>query len=193
MFRLTLAALMAFSCWQFGSVGMIQAKAWLAPVLIENAWKQSLASGNPTRPWSWADTWPVAKLSVPSLGIEQYVLAGANGASLPFGPGHVSGSASPGHTGTIAIAAHRDTHFWFLDQLGPGDEIQLESWAQPAQRFAVIDRAIVDARERGIEPDARLSELILVTCEPTNAFSYRGPYRLIVTAEAVPLAPSVRS
>lgn len=186
MLRFALVALMAMSVWQFGNVGMIQAKAWLAPVLIENAWKQSLESRKPTRPWTWADTWPVAKLTVPSLSIEQYVLSGANGASLPFGPGHVLSSARPGEAGTIAIAAHRDTHFWFLDQLGPGDEIQLETWAGPRQRFVVADVAVIDTREQAFRQRSTNSELILVTCQPTNAFSYRGPHRLIVAARALP-------
>ena len=29
------------------------------------------------KPWPWADTWPVARLVVPSLGIDQIVLEGA--------------------------------------------------------------------------------------------------------------------
>lgn len=189
-----MAALTAIALWQFGGAGVIHAKAWLTPVLIERAWHKmreedgladgDLADGGMVRPWPWADTWPVAKLSVPSLGIEQYVLAGANGASLPFGPGHISGSAQPGETGTIAIAGHRDTHFRFLERLSSGDEIHLKTTDQGVQVFAVSHRAIVDARTQGIEPATTDSELVLVTCEPTNAFTYRGPYRLVVTAAA---------
>ena len=52
------------------------------------------------------------------------------------------------------------------------------------QRFTVSSSAIVDARKQDIELAMAGSELILVTCEPTNAFSYRGPYRLVVTADA---------
>ena len=179
-----MAALIAVALWQFGSAGVIHAKAWLAPVLIERAWQKSREENDRVRPWPWADTWPVAKLTVPSLGIEQYVLAGANGASLPFGPGHVFGSAQPGEPGTIAIAGHRDTHFRFLELLGTGDEVHLSSADQGEQVFIISHRTIVDARKQGIEPATTGSELILVTCEPTNAFSSRGPYRLVVTAAA---------
>ncbi len=182
MLRLTMAALMAIALWQFGGAGVIHAKAWLAPVLIERAWQKTLEEDDIAKPWPWADTWPVAKLTVPTLGIEQYVLAGANGASLPFGPGHIFGSALPGDGGTIVIAGHRDTHFRFLELLGVGDEIRLSSTDHGEQVFTVHDRTIVDARKQGIEPAMTGSELVLVTCEPTSAFSSRGPYRLVVTA-----------
>jgi len=35
-------------------------------------------------------------LQIPALSVDQFVLHGANGASLPFGPGHLSGTALPG-------------------------------------------------------------------------------------------------
>lgn len=177
-----MGALTAIALWQFGGAGLVHAKAWLAPVLIEGAWQKTLEAGHMVRPWPWADTWPVAKLTVPTLGIEQYVLSGANGASLPFGPGHIHGSALPGNMGTIAIAGHRDTHFRFLERLNAGDEIQLINTDQHVQVFTVRHRTIVDARKQGIEPATTGSELILVTCQPTSTFSYRGPFRLVITA-----------
>lgn len=62
---------------QLGAAGLIKAKAWLAPVLIERAWAQSLGLGGmPVKPWPWADTWPVARLRVPARGVQRLVLAG---------------------------------------------------------------------------------------------------------------------
>ena len=43
----------------------IKAKAELAQILLERAFTQSIATGQPVKPWSWADTWPVARISVP--------------------------------------------------------------------------------------------------------------------------------
>jgi len=37
--RLIAAALIAVGIWQFGNAGITQAKAWLAPILIERAWR----------------------------------------------------------------------------------------------------------------------------------------------------------
>ena len=74
--RLLVALLIALGGWQFGHGAWIQAKAWLAQVLIAQAWQRVLAGEVHAKPWPWADTWPVARLSVPSLGIERYVLEG---------------------------------------------------------------------------------------------------------------------
>ena len=43
----------------------IHAKALLAQVLLERAFAASLATGGAVKPWSWADTWPVARIEVP--------------------------------------------------------------------------------------------------------------------------------
>jgi sortase A len=132
----------------------------------------------------------VAQLSVPELGIEQYVLAGTNGAALPFGPGHMDGTALPGEPGSMVIAAHRDTHFRFLGELQAGALIRVRGMHGSDQWFSVIDQAIVDASRYGIVPAAGTAELVLVTCQPTDALRFRGPLRLVVTA--VPAKPPAR-
>ncbi|MFP6625625.1 MAG: sortase, partial [Deltaproteobacteria bacterium] len=104
-------SLFVVSLWQIGGAVYIHAKAELSQVLLKRAWARTLEYGEPSRPWPWADTWPVARLRVPRLGIDQVVLAGASGASLAFAPGHLSGTASPGETGSTVISGHRDTHF----------------------------------------------------------------------------------
>src|SRR5882724_9471214 len=57
----------------------IHAKAMLAQILLERAFAQALTTGTPVKPWSWADTWPVARVAVPRLGKSAIVLAGASG------------------------------------------------------------------------------------------------------------------
>jgi sortase A len=182
MLKLITAGLVAVAIWQLGGAALIHAKAWLAPVLIERAWDKSMRSNQPEKPWPWADTWPVAKLEVPSLDITQYVLAGANGGSLPFGPGHMDGTALPGQQGSIVIAAHRDTHFRFLSEIRPGATLHLTGRNGLKQVYEVTGQEIIDARLHGIVPLQVGAELILVTCQPTDNFTYRGPFRLVVTA-----------
>ena len=46
----------------------IHAKALLAQVLLERAFAQTLQTGHDVKPWSWADTWPVARVELPRLG-----------------------------------------------------------------------------------------------------------------------------
>jgi sortase A len=98
--RLTVLALVALAAGLLAASGKIYLEAQLAQVLLRRAWAETQATGRPVKPWSWADTWPVARLSVPRHDVDLIVLAGASGRTLAFGPGHVDGRAAPGTPGT---------------------------------------------------------------------------------------------
>ena len=74
-------------------------------------------------PWPWADTQPIAVLSIPELGIRQLVLDGDSGRNLAFGP-VLRGGLS---TRDLVISGHRDTHFTFVRDLNFGDQISIET------------------------------------------------------------------
>lgn len=176
------AVLLAVAAWQFGHAGYIHAKAKLAQRLIHTAWTETLAAGEPVKPWPWADTWPVARLHVPRLGVELYVLAGASGRTLAFGPGHLYGTAAPGETGNSVIAAHRDTHFAFLRDLRADDEVIVETPAGRVTRYAVSEARIVDEYDREVLEQDVAPRLTLVTCWPFDAVVPNGPLRYVVSA-----------
>ena len=64
-------------------------------MLLERAFAQTIATGRDSKPWSWADTWPVARIEVKRIGASAIVLAGSSGQALAFGPGHVEFTAKP--------------------------------------------------------------------------------------------------
>ena len=171
--------------WQLGQAGYIQAKAWLAQSLIRDAWSRTLAGEEQVRPWAWADTWPVARLLAPAHDIELHVLAGANGRTIAFGPGHVFGTAAPGEAGNSVIGAHRDTHFAFLQRLADGDALEVQTPGGRLVRYRVVERSVVDRRETRVmaRHDAE-AELTLVTCYPFDALRAGGPLRYVVRARA---------
>ena len=68
-----------------------------------------------------------AKLSIPRLDTELYVVEGDDTADLRRGPGHLPGTAMPGDDGNCVIAAHRDTHFRILKDIRKGDDIILQT------------------------------------------------------------------
>ena len=61
----------------FGQGAYIHAKAMLAQVLLERAFNETIATGHQTKPWSWADTWPVARIEVKRIRASAIVLAGS--------------------------------------------------------------------------------------------------------------------
>ncbi len=180
------ALILLFGLWQVSQGAYIHAKAMLAQVLIKQAWHETLAGAAQARPWSWADTWPVARLAVPARNIELYVLAGANDRTIAFGPGHVFGTPLPGERGNSVIGAHRDTHFAFLQWLEDGDEIELQNARGVNLRYRVTHTAVVDKKDVGVlasRNDER--RLTLVTCYPFDALTAGGPLRYVVTAQEV--------
>jgi sortase A len=166
-----------------GEALFIRAKAAVAQILLERAWAATLATHQPTKPWSWADTWPVARLAFPRLDRSAVVLNDGGGEALAFGPAHVAASAKPGANGTTVIAAHRDTHFDFIKDLRPGDAISLTTRDGTTLRYVMTGSAIVHAQASGIAAAGPAKRLALVTCYPFDGLQ-RGPLRYVVFAEA---------
>jgi sortase A len=180
--RAAAALLAAAGLLLVGQGLFIHAKAALAQVLLERAFAESLARGRPVKPWSWADTWPVARITVPRLGRSAIVLASGSGQALAFGPGLLAHTAEPGDQGISVIAAHRDTHFDFLGELMVGDEIVVERGDGRQARFRVAGSRVVRFDAFDIDPSTRAARLALATCWPIGAVT-SGPLRLVVEAE----------
>ncbi len=168
--------------------GYIHAKAQLAQALLARAWQSRLEDGQPHRPWPWADSHPVAKLSMPRLRVEQIVLAGDSGRTIAFGPGWAEASTAPGRAGTTVISAHRDTHFDWLQQVAIGDRLSLQS-AEGERRYRVVSIDVADSRVQRLPLSDEADRLLLVTCWPFDAIVSGGPLRYVVAAEPIVDAP----
>ena len=179
--------LLLIACWAIGDGLYIRAKAVLAQILLETAWQRSVQGETRARPWSWADTWPVARLQAPRLGIDQIVLAGVSGRVLAFGPGHMSGTALLDEGGNTVVSGHRDTHFKWLKALRQDDELVLTLPQGIDRRYRVSDLSVhheSDTAPLAWEGGTRLT---LLTCYPFDAIDPGGPLRYAVTAESVGL------
>jgi sortase A len=169
--------LLGKSCW-------ITLKAEVAQILLHKAFTQSMASGENIKPWSWADTWPVAEVRVPRIGAEAIVLNGATSEALAFGPAWLPDTPKPGEPGTTVIAAHRDTHFAFLKHVAINDKIQITRTDGLSFNYKVTNLRIANWNTSGIDRHARGHHLVLSTCYPFDALT-RGNQRYIVEAELV--------
>ena len=168
----------------FGHGAYIHAKALLAQVLLERAFTETLATGHATKPWSWADTWPVARIEVKRLDVSAIVLAGSSGQALAFGPGHVEQTADAGERGVAVYAAHRDTHFRFLKDVAIGDEIDVTRSDGRKFRYRADATSIVRFDASGIDPLSNGYELVLSTCWPFEALT-PGPDRYLLHATLI--------
>lgn len=178
-------ALVAAGTWQIAAAGWIHAKAHVAQHLIASAWTQARDGGPSRRPWPWADMRPVARLMVPALGVDLFVLDDASPRSLAFGPAHVSGTAAPGVKGNTVIIAHRDTHFAFLREMALDDEIEVEAAHGAISRYRVREVTIVDRNETRVMDAADAPQLTLITCFPFDALQPGTALRYVVIAERI--------
>jgi sortase A len=175
-----------------GVVGMIQlamgamipVKAVVAQILLERAFETSVATHRPQRPWSWADMAPVAKITMPRLGVSRIVIDTGSGQAMAFGPTLLPNSAELDEPGTSVIAAHRDTHFRFLQNARPGDAILVEGLDGVTRRYRIAGTRIVRWDRFAISPDRSTRRLALTTCYPFGS-RVHGPLRYVVYADAV--------
>jgi sortase A len=165
----------------FGQGAYIHAKALVAQVLLDRAFDKTIATGQATKPWSWADTWPVARIEVKRLHARAIVLAGSSGQALAFGPGHLERTPDAGERGVAVYSAHRDTHFAFLKNVVGGDEIDITRDDGLTFRYRVDAMSVVRFDDSGIDPLAGGHQLVLSTCWPFDALT-QGPERYLVHA-----------
>lgn len=157
----------------------IPVKAEVAQVLLARAFDRSLVSGEPVKPWSWADTAPVARISVPSLGVSEIVLSGGSGEAMAFGPTAVLDDRANRVT---LLAAHRDTHFEFIRDLDVGDELTFERIDGSAETYRVRSFQTVRWDEFAYPAHGGPGLIALATCWPFGS-QVRGPLRRVVWAE----------
>ncbi|MGB0113758.1 MAG: class E sortase [Ilumatobacteraceae bacterium] len=126
---------------------------------------------------------PVARLEIPTMGVDHIVVAGVSKGDLKKGPGHYPDTPMPGQLGNAAIAAHRTTYgqpFYDIDKVSTGDEIVVTT---VAGRFVyrVTGQQIVSPSDYYVVAtvDPTRATLTLTSCHP----KYTARERYVVTAE----------
>lgn len=145
----------------------------------------------------------VARLEIPAIEVDKFVMRDVTVEALQVGPGHYLGTPRPGFQGNAAIAGHRTTYgapFGRVDELQPGDTVTVHSAdgiftyevLSPAEAFgerlAEIDEddvsdghVIVDPKDTWVVDDFGDARLTLTSCHPE--FTSRD--RIVVVAELV--------
>ena len=134
---------------------------------------------------------PVGRLRIDSIGLDEVVVHGTEGATLRKGPGHYPAAPLPGARGTVAIAGHRTTYgapFRRVDDLRKGDRIELR---MPYGRFSYrVERTqIVAPSATWVTRRVAYDRLVLTACHPL----YSAAQRIIVFARLERGAPTFGS
>lgn len=174
--NLFLIGLCILGVWLMVSAAVIPVKAWVAQILLDRAFEQSIAQGTRIKPWPWADMAPVARITVPRLGVSDIVLSGGSGQAMAFGPTMLA-AREP----VTVMAAHRDTHFAFLQHLRRGDRVVVRSVAGELRTYTVTGTQVVHWDRFAYPADPADRVLALTTCYPFGA-TVRGPLRYVVWA-----------
>lgn len=157
----------------------IPIKAHVAQVLLTRAFDASVHSGTPVKPWSWADTAPIARITVPRLGASDVVLSGGSGEAMAFGPTALVDDRARALT---VLAAHRDTHFEFVQDLRIGDLAEMERLDGSTATYRITHFETVRWDEFVHPADGRSygdgGLLVLTTCYPFGTAA-PGPLRRI--------------
>jgi len=130
-----------------------------------------------------AEGTPLAKLSIPRLGLEAIVAEGVAETVLSRAVGHLPSSARPGESGNMALAAHRDTFFRPLEGIRVGDVVRVET-PSGVDLYRVEWLSVVEPNDVTVLAATGHGALTLVTCYP---FRYVGPApeRFVVRARRV--------
>ena len=123
---------------------------------------------------------PSAVLSIPRLRLDVPVFEGTDGLTLNQGAGRIAGTAQPGESGNIGIAAHRDGFFRNLKDVHMGDRIELAR-LRHQYIYTVDNIEIVDPSDTTVLKTRAQPSLTLVTCYPFY-FVGGAPRRYIVQA-----------
>jgi sortase A len=129
----------------------------------------------PIEDGSTEETFEVARIEIPKIGLSRPMYEGIRLSTLDRGPGHWPGTAMPGEPGNVVVAGHRVSHnadFRHLDRLDAGDEVIMSTLAG---RFVyrVVSVVIVGPDALWIVDQTPARTATLFACHPPGSVRER--------------------
>jgi sortase A len=125
----------------------------------------------------------LARLEAPTVHLSATILEGSDDKTLARAAGHIEETSSPGETGNIGIAGHRDTIFRPLQHIRVGDPVTLAT-SDRVFRYRVSETRVVRPEDVYVLNPTEHPAMTLVTCYPFQ-FIGHAPNRFIVRAELI--------
>lgn len=126
----------------------------------------------------------IGRIVADSIDLDVALVYGTSDAALRSGPGWMEGSAWLGEPGNAVVSGHRTTYgspFNRVDELEPGDRIEIRMPGSPDAVYEVRDLFITSPQEVGVTAGTRGARLTLTSCHP-KGYAHE---RIIVQAELV--------
>jgi sortase A len=117
------------------------------------------------------------RIVVPAINVDMIVVQGDGWEQLKKGVGQRIGTPDPGQNGNLVLSAHNDIFgeiFRRLDELAPGDEVQLYTASQ-IFTYIVTGTEVVEPTRVSVMDPTEHASLTLISCYP-----YRVDNRRIV-------------
>lgn len=140
----------------------------------------------------------LTRLRIPKIGLDVVVVQGTTASALRAGAGHYVDTPLPGQPGNVGIAGHRTTYgrpFNRLDELAPGDTVELETPFDVFTYKAIDPFAghgnpwvVLPTQYEVLSQDVQGSFLTLTTCNPKGS----AKQRLIMRFQLVSSRPLVK-
>lgn len=157
-------------------------KTQLSQYLIERSWEQSLSHNTATKPWPWADVWPVARIIVPRRDVDIIILSSDGGKNLSHADSPPSKSVNPGIS---EISVNQIQEFEFVANLRPKDEILFQNNRGDIQKFTVSHAQIFHNGNYERLTAYSNAFLSLEIPYPSDSTLLSGSLRYVVFAEKV--------
>lgn len=180
--RSLILGLGALCILQIGASAWAALRTWTVESLVAQAWSRTLLGETRALPWPGAEAWPVARLRVPALGIDRFVLSSTEGEALSLGPGHLQGTPVPGSEGNSVIRGHGDAQLAFLGDLRLGDVIEVQRADSRWIAYRVVEGVVLDRRDVWVAKQEGPNRLTLVTGYPFKHARVAGSRRYVVFA-----------
>jgi sortase A len=106
------------------------------------------------------------KLTVPKLGTDGIAINSDWTGLKRAGMVHYAQSPAPGRQGNVLLAFHRETHWYEINQLRAGDDVQLETTDQKVYTYRVDFVRIVPPSNVDLLKATDGHDLTMITCDP---------------------------
>jgi sortase A len=169
--------MLSFVAYQLWGTGFAESRA-------QDTLASQFVTQQPTKPQFGG---LVGRISIPSINLSKFIVAGVRTNDLERGPGLFPGSPLPGQLGNVAIAGHRTTFgapFGRINEIHDNTVITLESQDGTFTYVVQGEPQIVEATNVSVArtTDPTTATLTLVSCHP----KWTSSRRIIVVATLQP-------